>query len=76
VLSPPAAAFQLGRKFGGYRASLSIREVLFVYPSAHRVEHYTRREDGLWELRDYAAEDAVPLTMLPRPLPLSRIFEP
>lgn len=73
VLSPSTAAFQLGRKFAGYRASLSIREVLFVYPSSLRVELYTR-EDDVWVLRDYRDEDAVPLATLPRPLLVSRIF--
>jgi Uma2 family endonuclease len=74
VLTPATTAFQLGRKFAGYRASLSIREVMFVYPSAHRVELYTRRADGLWELRDHDYSDAVPLATPSHPLPLSRIF--
>lgn len=74
VLTPATTAFQLGRKFAGYRASLSIREVLFVYPSAHRVELYTRRAGGLWDLRDHDYEDAVPLATLSHPLSLSRIF--
>jgi Uma2 family endonuclease len=74
VLSPSSTGFDLGEKFAGYRSLLSVREALFVSQDVRHVVHSIRRLDGLWALRDYRDDDAVPLQLLSRPLPLSEIF--
>lgn len=59
----------------GYRSMPSVREFLLVSQDARHVEHHTRRPDGTWVLRDHRDDDAVPLLLLPQPLPLSRIYQ-
>lgn len=48
-------------KFRDYRSIPSFREYLLVAQHEPRVEHYIRRESGLWTYRDAAAGDVLTL---------------
>lgn len=53
VLSEGTELFDRGEKFEGYRSISSLRHYLMVSTARPLVEHYARRDDGVWELRAY-----------------------
>ena len=50
VLSPSTEAFDRGDKFTYYRRLESLTDYVLVSPDRMMIEHYTRREDGVWQL--------------------------
>jgi Uma2 family endonuclease len=55
VPSASTEAFDRGEKFATYRGLSSFREYLLISSTREHVEHFTRREDGIWELREYGS---------------------
>lgn len=61
VLSDTTQADDYGEKFRDYRSIPSFRDYLLIAQSEVWVEHYVRRENGLWTLRDAKAGDRITL---------------
>src|SRR4029077_15376648 len=53
VLSPSTQDYDRGKKFELYRTVETFREYLIVHQDRQHVEHYSRRDDGSWLLREY-----------------------
>lgn len=62
VLSEGTELFDRGEKFEGYRSIPSLRHYLMVSTTHPLVEHYARRDDGVWELRAYGPGETVRIT--------------
>ena len=58
VLSPSTEGYDRGKKFESYRTIPSFREYLLVHQDRRHVEHYSRRDDGSWLLREHVGEGA------------------
>jgi Uma2 family endonuclease len=74
VLSEGTEAFDRGEKAIGYRAIPSLRDLVFVSQAERYVEHYARRDDGAWVLREFRGGDAVTLEILGGTLRLDEIY--
>jgi len=55
VLSPSAAACDLGQKFAHYRQIPSLKELAFIDLDAWRTNVYRKGNDGLWVLHPFEA---------------------
>ncbi len=53
VLSPSTEGYDRGKKFELYRTIPSFREYLVIHQDRRHVEHYSKRDDGSWLLRDH-----------------------
>jgi len=61
VLSESTERFDRGEKFAGYRSIPSLRECVLISQHEPRVEHYARRDDGTWVLREREGTGSVVL---------------
>lgn len=75
VLSLSSEAYDRGKKFELYRTIGSFREYLLVHQDRCRVEHYSRRDDGSWLLREHSgAGDSVTINGLGVHISLSDLY--
>lgn len=74
VLSEGTEAFDRGDKFIAYRTIPSLRDYLLVSLASRRIEHFTRRSDGAWELREYTGDARVPMDQFRAELPLDEVY--
>jgi len=75
VLSPATEGYDRGKRFELYRTIESFREYLLVNQDRHRVEHYSKQEDGSWLLREHAGPDAaVVISRLGVRIPLADLY--
>lgn len=51
VLSPSTEAYDRGKKFQAYQLIESLREYVLVSQDCRRVEHFSKQDDGTWNLR-------------------------
>lgn len=58
VLSPATENYDRGQKFASYRTIESLRDFLLIHQDRRHVEHYSKRDDGAWVLRDYYGDTA------------------
>lgn len=75
VLSPTTESFDRGEKFEGYRSIATLVDYVLVAQARAHVEHYTRRDDGVWELRDHGLDGALALSSLGASLAVRDIYE-
>ncbi|MBL0193240.1 MAG: Uma2 family endonuclease [Myxococcales bacterium] len=61
VLSEGTERYDRGEKAEGYRATPSVSDHVLVSQHKAHVEHFTRREDGSWTLREASAGGSVVL---------------
>jgi Uma2 family endonuclease len=52
VLSPSTERYDRGMKFQNYRTIPTLQDYLLISQDDHRIEHYTRQENGEWLLRE------------------------
>jgi Uma2 family endonuclease len=50
VLSPSTERYDRGMKFQQYRTIPSLQDYILIAQDDHRIEHYTRQENGIWQL--------------------------
>ncbi len=75
VLSPSTRNYDRGDKFASYRKLDSLREYILIDPRPCHVEHYQRKEGGIWEfseIDDCGGELAIPILNLA--IPLAEIY--
>ena len=73
--SPSSEGYDRGKKFELYRTLASFREYLIVHQDRRRVEHYSRRDDGSWLLREHSgAEGSLAIGRLGVAVSLSEIY--
>jgi Uma2 family endonuclease len=58
VLSPSTEAYDRGKKFEFYRTIPSFVEYLLIHQDRRHVEHYSKRDDGSWVLREHSGKEA------------------
>jgi Uma2 family endonuclease len=76
VLSKSTESRDRGEKFSDYRGVAGVTDIVFVSEYRMRVEHYVRRADGEWTLRDVTAPDAaISIDSLDCSLTLAEIYE-
>ena len=76
VLSRSTSDYDRGGKFVHYRSLPTLRDYVTAAQDAPCVEHWTRRTDGSWLLREYSAlTDTVSIESIAVRLPLSDIYE-
>lgn len=75
VLSESTEKYDRGAKFERYRSVPSLVEYLLVAQDRVHVELYTRRPDGVWNLREWNDPDAeIDLASVPCRLKVARIY--
>ncbi|ADH86105.1 Uma2 family endonuclease [Desulfurivibrio alkaliphilus] len=78
VLSPSNEIFDRKEKASYYRRLPSLQEFLFIDPDRRSMELYRRNQAGLWELRDFIADQplphSLPLASLELEIARERIF--
>ncbi len=74
VLSDSTEDWDRGGKFVRYRKLESLRDYILVSQHERRVEVHSRRDDGVWEMREAVEGEVVPLASFPVPLQVDRIY--
>ncbi len=75
VLSESTEAHDRGRKFGWYRACVSVEEYALVATDRRQVEVFRRHGDAdIWEYKVYGAEASLELRSLRLTLPVARLY--
>lgn len=76
VLSKTSEARDRGEKFSDYRATESVRDIVFVSQHMARVEHYVRLANDEWTLHDVAdPAGEIKLSSIGCTLTLAEIYE-
>jgi Uma2 family endonuclease len=77
VLSPSTEGYDRGEKFAWYRTIPSFREYLLIDQERPHVEHYSKRDDGDWYLRDcFGLESAVTIPRWNVLIPPADLYAP
>lgn len=74
VLAASTAAYDMGAKFGYYRALPSLREYAVVDIDVRTTGCYRKREDGLWVLHPFASGDTVTLASVALEISAAQLF--
>lgn len=75
VLSDTTECYDRGLKFEHYRSIHELRHYLLLSPDRAHAELFSRRDDGVWELREATGlEASVRLTALDAVLPLAELY--
>ncbi|MEZ4390198.1 MAG: Uma2 family endonuclease [Polyangiales bacterium] len=75
VLSPTTESFDRGEKFEGYRTVATLIDYVLVAQSRAHIEHYARRDDGVWELRDHGIDGTLELRSLGASVEVREIYD-
>jgi len=76
VLSPSTEEYDRGKKLLHYHTIASLQEVLLLAQDRIHVEHYSRQEADLWQLRyDTGLAQTITLKSIDCLLPLAAIYE-
>jgi Uma2 family endonuclease len=76
VLSPSTEAYDRGKKFRKYREIESFTDYLLVSQEEPSVDHYHKREDGVWTvIGAYGMDGSLYLSSLDVTLPLSEVYD-
>jgi Uma2 family endonuclease len=57
VLSASTERYDRGLKFQNYRTIDTLQDYILISQTSHRVEHYTRQDQGLWLLQEFTSLD-------------------
>ena len=74
VLSSATARWDRGGKFARYRKLPTLRDYVLVSQHERRVEVFSRRDDGVWELREAGEGERVPLASFAEPIEVDRVY--
>lgn len=74
VLSDSTESWDRTGKFRRYRKLPSLRDYVLVSQHERRIEVYSRRDDGVWELREAGDGESVPLSAFQRAIEVERIY--
>ena len=75
VLSDSTAAYDRSDKFGFYRQNAEMTDYVLVDPRRIYAEHYTRIEDGRWNLEFLGPDSVLRLPSIECEIPLSDCYE-
>ena len=75
VLSASTERFDRGHKFQVCRSLPSLQEYVLVDIPSRRTEVYRRNAQGLWELHEFAGEQAVELASVQLQIPAGVLYE-
>lgn len=75
VLSPSTKHLDQGDKLFAYHQMESLQHVALVFPDEHRIEAWSRVEDGFEEQVVKRREDALVISALGLEIPLAEIYE-
>jgi Uma2 family endonuclease len=73
VLSPSTARRDLMAKFSDYRSLDSLKEYVVIAQNARSIEHFVKREDGIWAIQEVG--DELRLVTVPCVLTLDEIYD-
>jgi Uma2 family endonuclease len=73
VLSPSTARRDLMSKFSDYRSLDSLKEYVLIAQTTRSIEHFVKREDGIWAIQEVG--DELRLVTIPCVLTLDEIYE-
>jgi Uma2 family endonuclease len=74
VLSDSTADYDRGTKFTNYRTIASFRDYVLISTDKILVEHYTRKEDGSWVLREFKAGERFKLESVECELAVDELY--
>ncbi len=74
VLSDSTEDWDRGGKFARYRKLPTLRDYVLVSQHERRVEVFSRRDDGVWELREAGEGERVPLASFAEPIEVDRVY--
>ena len=74
VLSDSTETWDRTGKFRRYRALATLRDYVLVSQHERRIEVYSRRDDGVWELREAGEGESLPLSAFGRSLEVDRVY--
>ncbi len=74
VLSDSTEDWDRGGKFARYRKLPTLRDYVLVSQHERRVEVFSRRDDGVWELREAGEGERVPLASFAEPVEVDRVY--
>ena len=74
VLSDSTESWDRTGKFRRYRKLPSLRDYVLVSQHERRIEVYSRRDDGVWELREAGDGESVPLSAFQRAIEVERVY--
>lgn len=74
VLSDSTEAWDRAGKFRRYRALTTLRDYVLVSQHEACIEVYSRRDDGVWELREGGPGERVPLSAFEGSIDVDRVY--
>jgi len=74
VLSDSTEDWDRGGKFVRYRKLATLRDYVLVSQYERRVEVHSRRDDGVWEMREVGEGESVPLVSFPGVIEVDRVY--
>ncbi|MBD0296563.1 MAG: Uma2 family endonuclease [Flavisolibacter sp.] len=76
ILSKSTQSYDRGDKFMLYRAISSLKEYILISSEVVQVEHFCKREDGTWLLKEWKdRSDVLHLQSIDFLLPLSQLYD-
>lgn len=74
VLSDSTEGWDRGGKFARYRKLATLRDYVLVSQHERRIEVHSRRPDGVWEMREAAEGETVPLVSFAGVIEVDRVY--
>jgi Uma2 family endonuclease len=74
VLSDSAGSWHRAGKFRRYRKLESLKHYVLVSQHERCIEVYSRRDDGVWELREAGEGASVPLSAFAGAIEVDRVY--
>ena len=74
VLSDSTEGWDRGGKFVRYRKLTTLRDYVLVSQHERRIEVHSRRPDGVWEMREAAEGETVPLVSFGGVIEVDRVY--
>jgi len=74
VLSDSSEDWDRGGKFVRYRKLATLRDYVLVSQHERRIEVHSRRDDGVWEMREAGEGETVPLASFAEGLAVDRVY--
>lgn len=74
VLSPSTEAYDRGEKFAHYQTIPSVMHYVLAAQDKRRIEVFTRKEDGSWNLRTYGSGDRLELSAIECAIDVDQVY--
>ncbi|MCU0490062.1 MAG: Uma2 family endonuclease [Chloroflexaceae bacterium] len=76
ILSPSTERYDRGMKFQHYRTIATLQEYLLIAQDHHRIEHFSRQSNGLWQLQEAVGlEEQIVIRAIDCILALADVYE-